>query len=113
VLLVEPGELRTSFIDLTTAGPTFIAPSEPYTNTAADQLLKFLLSTNGKQDGDPEKAAQRIVEVVLGTGMASNVGKYLRLPLTKQTGVAIRAKIGLLEETINALEPIWSSVDFK
>lgn len=45
--------------------------------------------------------------------MASDVGRYLRLPLTKQTGVTIRAKVGVLKETVDALEPIWASVDFE
>jgi len=71
------------------------------------------MSADGNQAGDPIKTADRIVEVVTGTGMANGIEKkFLRLPLTKEAGESMRSKAAILKETADELEGIWASVDY-
>jgi len=71
-----------------------------------------------KQVGDVHKAAARIWEFVSGSGLAGGVDpargrkrEWVRLPLGPDCGARMKAKIQVLQETINAYEPIWSSTD--
>jgi NAD(P)-dependent dehydrogenase (short-subunit alcohol dehydrogenase family) len=49
VLVVEPGEMRTSTLEPATPAPKPIIP-EAYKNTAADYVLSAILQMDGKQD---------------------------------------------------------------
>jgi hypothetical protein len=104
--------LRTDFLSQTDTSNA-VPLSEPYKGTMTEHVISAIMSADGKQPGDPAIAADRIVEMIMGTGMAKDVRKkFLRLPLTKETGEAMRAKAGFLKETVDALEGIWTSVDY-
>ncbi|KAI0027183.1 hypothetical protein K488DRAFT_91189 [Vararia minispora EC-137] len=71
-----------------------------------------------KQVGDVQKAVARIWEFVAGEGLTKGLApsqggkrEWVRLPLGPDCGARMRAKIGLLKETVDAYEPIWSSTD--
>jgi hypothetical protein len=50
--------------------------SKPYEGTPADEVLQRTKAMAGARLGDPAKAAQRILEVVTGTGMG--VGQEMK-----------------------------------
>ena len=65
VLLIEPGGMRTDFLD---SKNVIEAPrSEPYKGGIVDHVLSAVLSTAGQQMLDPERSAKRIVEAVDGS----------------------------------------------
>jgi hypothetical protein len=69
-----------------------------------------------KRVGDINKAAARMFEVVAGTGFGKALvenGKreWLRIPLGPDCGASWRAKLRLVAENVEALEPIWSSTE--
>jgi len=66
-LLVEPGAFRTQFL---ASGNTQIIPTSiVYKGTAVEKTEQVFKDMDGKQASDPVKGAQRIFEVVMGTGM--------------------------------------------
>lgn len=69
VLIVEPGQFRTKFLS------AHVQPAagmnEAYAGTPLEKYLQIFKSVDGKQMGDPAKAAQRILEVVTNTGMGA------------------------------------------
>jgi hypothetical protein len=74
-------------------------------------VLNYFRTTDGKQPGDPVKAAQRIVEVIDGTGMAAGQRKVLRLPLGKDCLKRANTKIEAMVADLKAMEAIASSTD--
>jgi hypothetical protein len=46
--------------------------SKPYEGTPADKIVRMTQDMANMRLGDPAKAAQRILEVVTGTGMATS-----------------------------------------
>lgn len=69
-------------------------------------------SYEGKQPGDPVKAAERILDVVNGTGMGTGKTNLLRLPLGKDCLTRARTKLEGLIRNIDEMEAIASSTDF-
>lgn len=104
VTIVEPGPFRTEFL----AGSMKEAQHkmEVYQSTPVGQMYKYVVSNNGKQEGDPVKAARAIVDYV------NNGNKNLRLPLGKSPLQAIRAKLKQVEEDVKANEEIALSTVF-
>ncbi|KAI9713347.1 MAG: putative secondary metabolism biosynthetic enzyme [Chrysothrix sp. TS-e1954] len=78
VLMFEPGRFRTNFGH----GVEVPNPSGPYQDTPAGNLIK-MLRASGPSPGDPDKAAQRMYEVVTRTGMGASdmVKNVSRFPL--------------------------------
>lgn len=105
VTIVEPGPFRTEFL----GGSMKEAQHkmDVYQSTTVGQMYKYVVSNNGRQEGDPVKAAQAIVDYV------NNGNKALRLPLGKSPLQAIRAKLKQVEEDLNANEAIALSTVFK
>jgi hypothetical protein len=72
---------------------------------------------NGTQRGDPDKAAARIFEVVMGTGMARDEGVVLeetgllRLPLGKDCLDRFETKMGVLKENFERVTRVALSTD--
>lgn len=101
VTIVEPGPFRTEFL----AGSMQQAKEklDVYQASTVGQTYKYVESNNGKQEGDPVKAAQAIVDYV------KNGNKPLRLPLGKAPLLAIRAKLKQVEEDVTANEQIAAS----
>lgn len=110
VLLVEPGSFRTNFLG------SFITPAagltKEYEGTILEDMLKYFHSSNGKQPGDPVKAADRIIEVINGTGMGVGKEHLLRLPLGPDCLSRARAKVAELSENLDETEEIAHSTDF-
>ncbi len=96
--IVEPGPFRTQFL----AGSMKNAQNkiEAYQNTTVGNMYKYQQEMNGKQEGDPVKAAKAIVDYV-----HSNK-ENLRLPLGKVTIQGMRAKLAAVEKDIAANEAI-------
>jgi NAD(P)-dependent dehydrogenase (short-subunit alcohol dehydrogenase family) len=105
VTIVEPGPFRTEFL----AGSMKAAQQkiEAYENSPVAAMYQYVVSQNGKQEGDPVKAAQAIVDYVYGDH------KALRLPLGKAPLQAIRAKITQVEADLRANETIAVSTVFE
>ncbi|PGH19648.1 hypothetical protein AJ80_03803 [Polytolypa hystricis UAMH7299] len=110
VLLVEPGAFRTQF--LTARVKPAAGLTEEYKDTPVDTVLKNMDAMNGKQPGDPDKAATRIIEMINGTGMAEGKTGLLRLLLGPDCLRRAKAKtIGLLEN-LDAMEEIALSTNY-
>ncbi|PYH99292.1 NAD(P)-binding protein [Aspergillus ellipticus CBS 707.79] len=64
VLLVEPGPFRTNMLG-NSGAESVVGMSEGYRGgTVVERTLQSMERTHGMQDGDPEKAAERMWEVV-------------------------------------------------
>ena len=80
VLIIEPGAFRTNFLGAlqTTAGGI----PEHYNGTAAEKATSMMKSMNGKQPGDPEKASEKVYEIISGEGETGKLkGEVLRYPI--------------------------------
>jgi NAD(P)-dependent dehydrogenase (short-subunit alcohol dehydrogenase family) len=112
VLLVEPGAMRTDFLD--PDNMTEAEMSEPYKGTAADYVLGMLRASHGKQMQDPVRTAKRIVEAVTGAGEGwpENRASFLRLPLSKECAARLEAKMEMYRRNLEAMRLVGSSVDF-
>lgn len=109
VLLVEPGSLRTPFWS------SFVEPAagmnKDYAGTPLDDVLSHFRSGKGNQPGDPFKTAQRIVEVVTGTGMGVGKESLLRLPLGSDCYRRFQAQIHKNQENLRLVEEISHSTN--
>lgn len=105
VTIVEPGPFRTEFLG--TSMKAAAQKIDAYANGPVGNMYKYVESMNGKQEGDPVKAAQAIVDYVYSNN------KALRLPLGKAPVLAIRAKLKQVEEDLQANEAIAVSTVFE
>ena len=101
--IVEPGPFRTNF-----AGSSFKqakAIIDDY-NPTAGAFRERMKQVDGKQEGDPTKAAQAIVNITkLDTAP-------LRLPLGKIAIVSLTAKLDSVQKDINSFKDIAESAVF-
>lgn len=113
VLRVQPGAMRTRFFSPESAVETPM--SEPYKGGPVEMVQEYLHSIAGKENTDPDAAANRIVEAVAGggEGWPEGMEKYLRLPLGKESGARFAAKIESLRENVEAMKAITGGVDFE
>jgi short-subunit dehydrogenase len=99
--IVEPGPFRTNF-----AGSSFKQADkviEDY-NPTAGAFRERMKQVDGKQEGDPVKASQAIIDIIkLDT-------PPLRLPLGKIAIVSLTAKLDSVQKDINAYKDIAESV---
>jgi len=112
VPIVEPGGMRTKFLDPKNIVEASI--SAPYQDTPTARVMEMIKGTLGMQMLDPKRSAQRIVEAVTdtGTGWLENRAAYMRLPLGKEVIGRIDEKLTMLQKNIKAMEKIWSTVDY-
>jgi NAD(P)-dependent dehydrogenase (short-subunit alcohol dehydrogenase family) len=107
VLIVEPGAFRTQFL------AALVEPAarmnKDYVDTPLEYVLNKFRSADGIQQGDPFKAAQRIVEVVSGTGIGAGKGNLLRLPLGPDCYQRFQAKIENMQENLAQVKEIAHS----
>lgn len=105
VTIVEPGPFRTEFL----AGSMKAAEHkiEAYENGPVGGMYNYVISQNGKQEGDPVKAAKAIVDYVYSDS------KALRLPLGKVPLLAIRNKLKQVEEDLQVNEGIAASTVYE
>ena|SRR2546423_1789743 len=88
--------------------------SKAYEGTPADKVLKLTQEMANMRLGDPAKAAQRILEVVTGTGMATEeeVKQCLRVPLGSDCMKLAREKWTSFGKNLDAMEEIAASTAF-
>ena len=103
VTIVQPGPFRTDFI---AHGLEKAEQSLPDYASSVGKFVGFLNSINGRQPGDPAKAAELIVQTVL-SGDAP-----LRLPLGKYMIKKMRNKAVSLTREVEKWEVSASSTDF-
>ncbi|HYD21426.1 MAG TPA: oxidoreductase [Flavipsychrobacter sp.] len=98
VTIVEPGPFRTEFLG------SSMKPAKQkiaaYQESTVGKTYQYTEQQNGKQEGDPAKGAQAIVDYVNGSHTA------LRLPLGKLPVQAIRNKLAQVEADLKANESI-------
>jgi len=102
--LIEPGPFRTDFAD-----PSSLHTAPPHTeykDTPADQVRAYVKKINKKQQGDPVKAANIIIEI-------SKMDKPpLRLPLGAIAKDRIEEKFKKQEEEFLQYDSLSRSADF-
>lgn len=109
VLLVEPGQFRTSFLSAFKT-PSSKSSMEHYANTK--KVFDHFQEIDGKQRGDASKAAARIVEAVAGTGMAASLDrKILRLPLGPDCLERYESKVKSMSDDLEAAREMAMSTD--
>lgn len=110
VLVVEPGALRTNFWS------AFVEPAagmnQDYAGTPLDHVLQKFKSNEGAQPGDAAKCAQRIVDVVDGTGIGAGKTDLLRLPLGADCYGRFQTKIQNLQENLLQAKDIAHSTGY-
>lgn len=103
VLLVEPGPFRTDWAGRSTMRtPVQIADYEQTTGAR----MKASLESSGKQNGDPDRAAEAIVSAVY-SGQSS-----LRLLLGEMAYQMALEKVASLKENFQAWKSLTLSADF-
>lgn len=80
--------------------------------TAVGKTLQYLQAEHRTQLGDPDKATERIFEVVVGERIAHNRKQYLRLVLGNKAYENAQLKVDKLRESFLALEDISRSADY-
>lgn len=107
VLIVEPGILRTDFLEdqsLLTSRTVI----DDY-DASSGAARRGVTENRGKQPGCPLRAARRIIEEV-SRGLPDN-GLASRLVLGSDAARVIGAKLALLNEQIAATAPLAGSID--
>ncbi|MEM8675914.1 MAG: SDR family oxidoreductase [Cyanobacteria bacterium P01_G01_bin.67] len=104
VTIVEPGPFRTDFI-----GRSLDRASEQMDayQDSVGKFLNFLNNIEGKQPGDPQKAAEAIIKVV------NSENPPLRLVLGKYAYSKFRKKLESLTAELDAWEEIAANTDFE
>ncbi|KAH6876521.1 putative short chain oxidoreductase/dehydrogenase [Thelonectria olida] len=115
VVLIEPGTFRTNF--LTSFPKPAAGLGEAYKDGPVGMALQAFTELDNKQPGDPEQAAERILEIIEGRGMGQafkekGLGEVLRVPLGKDCFAAASKKVQDLSEALAATEKISASTDF-
>lgn len=103
ITLIEPGPLRTDFT--TRSSMQTFSHIKDYDQTRG-VLCNIIDQYNKKQPGDPQKAAQVIVQ------LANNPVPPLHLPMGKFALERIREKISELSDTISTWEKISTDTEF-
>ena len=113
VLIVEPGGMRTDFVDPARIAQNLAPLSKPYEGTMVEHVLKILTGMHGTQDLTPEMAARAIVDEVLQPTKSQD-GKtpILRLPVGKESRDGMRKRGKELAAAVDDWESAWSKEDF-
>jgi NAD(P)-dependent dehydrogenase (short-subunit alcohol dehydrogenase family) len=120
VILVEPGAFRTEFLspsNLKLAGEDKKWAEDYLGDNPANVVIDKMIATNGKQPGDPEKAAHRLLEVIWGTGYSEPLkgkgtdGKVLRVLMGSDSLVRLKAAVDSRQQTLTDLEALAKSCD--
>lgn len=103
VLIVEPGAFRTNFLGAMNVSenypPSSTSDDDPYRDNVASKSVRAFQAADGKQAGDPEKAADRMIEYATGEGAAGQLkGRVLRMVLGRDAYLRIEKKTQKLHE---------------
>jgi len=104
VTLVEPGPFRTDFIGRSLDRAE---PSMPEYEPTVGQFLNFLNQIEGQQPGDPNKAANAIIQMV------ASENPPLRLVLGKYAYEKFNEKIEALTQELEDWKAIGMATDFE
>ncbi|KIY45559.1 NAD(P)-binding protein [Fistulina hepatica ATCC 64428] len=110
--IVEPGYFPTNFLSVaaSTDVPSQVTQKfyPEYVNTAP---AYFAAHVKSGQFGDAEKASARLFEIATGASPVKIEDTWRRIPLGPDCGKRVLAKIKLLQENVEGLEPVWTSTD--
>jgi NAD(P)-dependent dehydrogenase (short-subunit alcohol dehydrogenase family) len=104
VTLIEPGPFRTNFRGETSM--RCAAPMQAYADTVG-RFRKMLADTDGKQPGDPLKAADAMMAVV------ASDNPPLRLPLGDVCMQAMRAKLAAVAQEMDRWAPVSAATSYE
>lgn len=107
VLIVEPGILRTDFLEQQSLLISQAVISDYDASSGAGR--RGVADNRGNQPGDPRLAARRIIELV-SAGLPEN-GLASRLVLGSDAARVLGAKLNLLNEQLAATTPLAGSID--
>ncbi|TCZ72802.1 oxidoreductase [Flaviaesturariibacter aridisoli] len=104
VVIVEPGPFRTRFAG--TSVQLAQTRLDEYKTTPVAQMYHYIQHVNGRQEGDPVKAARILVDYV------HNGNTPLRLPLGKHPIDVIKAKLRSVQQDLEANEGLAKKAVF-
>lgn len=110
VLAIEPGSFRTNFFSPTAMSTPPERVSAPYRDTPADQALSALQRADGMQPGDPSKAAEAMLDVILLQGKGSEWDGRLRCILGDDALARAKGKLDRFEKDVNASQVVGSNL---
>jgi NAD(P)-dependent dehydrogenase (short-subunit alcohol dehydrogenase family) len=104
VLIVEPGAFRTALF-----GGRFrhLPAIDAYAPTVG-AMRSWVVDNDGKQPGDPKKAARAVVEMVRSAGAEMP----LRLPLGADAVAGIRDKLAAIARDVDRTQAVAHGTDF-
>ncbi|KAJ9144917.1 NAD(P)-binding protein [Pleurostoma richardsiae] len=108
VLIVEPGYYRTRAFTNINYGAARVSA---YAQFSAGSRA-YVKGVVGNEPGDPDRAVERIVELVKGTGMASGRTVPLRVPLGSDGLARVKAKCEDMLKVCDEWEDVAKSTDF-
>jgi NAD(P)-dependent dehydrogenase (short-subunit alcohol dehydrogenase family) len=117
VHIIAPGFFLTNFLDRAKANHDPPDTSGAYTNPEQGLgLWESIISSRiaSRQIGDPDKLAERLYEIVSGTGLAQGLmdnNDGVRVPLGPDSGTRMREKVAAISASVEAYEPIWNSTN--
>lgn len=114
MLLVEPGLFRTNWLSASYVNPVAGLTGD-YGNTAVGGALRGYPDMDGRQEGDPDKAARVILDVVEGEQLRGTLvpGVCLRLPLGNDGIDKAKTAAARLAENFDAVESLARSTGFE
>jgi NAD(P)-dependent dehydrogenase (short-subunit alcohol dehydrogenase family) len=109
VILAVLGAFRTPFQNAVEKPDCII--SEPYKGTPADIAAQRITAGHGRQDGNPDKAAQVIIDVVTGEARGKGLEGAFRLLLGRDAVVRANVKIESLRKDTEVTKDVakWCS----
>jgi NAD(P)-dependent dehydrogenase (short-subunit alcohol dehydrogenase family) len=103
VTIVEPAPFRTRFLN--DQSTKWSSPMDDYADSVG-KVRQMLTAMDGKQPGDPDRAAQAIIQVVEAKSPP------LRLPLGKMAIEHIRARRDTVSRELDAWAHVSAATDF-
>lgn len=110
VLIIEPGLFRTNWLE-----GSYVTPvarlTKDYEDGPVGEMLRKYPTLHGAQEGDPQKAAKRILQVITREGMGADeaIGTCLRIPLGNDAMEKARDKVSTLTKNLDAVEDLARS----
>ncbi|KAL7907609.1 hypothetical protein GGI35DRAFT_454472 [Trichoderma velutinum] len=109
VIIAEPGAYRTNFLDTLTFPETGIGA---YSETPAGEMLERTKNMKNRKLGNVDKAASVLLDVILGSGLASDetIQKCLRVPLGQDCWPLAKKEAEAWVKELDIIEAISMSV---
>ena len=88
-------------------------PSAAYRGTVVEKVVQAFKDMDGKQASDPVKGAERIFEVITGTGMGKRKTGYLRCIIGRDCWERATEQVKSVQENLVAMEEIAGTTTFE